>query len=282
MRKILFPIIFFTFLFGCNNQTKKEVEEVDEITTAPIRTTDRDIETKRVTFDMKRLELVQKEDQKSQLEDLLISQSIKKETNDYIIDFEYPYLNENINPTYKKFNDYIQTTYLDTKAIERQIMEEKRLCDSLGIPKETEMRIIEFKVYKISDKLLSVLFYRENHYTGAAHPSYTFDGVNFNMKDGSIMGYDDIFVSGSEAEVRDIFNEELREKINSGEMYYDCWEISSDDFHNSKDTFVMHDKAIEFYLDDCVICPSYTGTYSIEIPIEKLTPLLQNSNLISL
>lgn len=285
MRKILFPILCFVLLFGCKNDTKKDVEQPNdtlmEDNTTPKRFNDRDLD-KRVTFDLKRLELVGKEDQKAQLEELLISKSINKETDAYIIDFEYPYLNETINPLFKNFNDYIQSNYLDTKAIEKQILEEKRLCDSLGIPKQTEKRIIEFKIYNLDDKLLSVLFYRENHYTGAAHASYTFDGLNFNMEDGSFMGYNDIFEEGSEEDVREALNVELREKINSGEMYYDCWEVSADDFQSFKNTFVIHDNSVEFYFDDCVICPSYTGTYSIDIPLEKLTPLLQNSDLNSL
>ncbi len=33
-----------------------------------------------------------------------------------------------------------------------------------------------------------------------------------------------------------------------------------------------------YYFDDCVICPSYTGTYAIEIPIKKIMHLLKKYN----
>ena len=58
-------------------------------------------------------------------------------------------------------------------------------------------------------------------------------------------------------------------------MYYDCWAISADDFFDAKNNFVINDDVVEFYFDDCVICPSYTGTYSIQIPMEMLMPVLR-------
>ena len=58
-------------------------------------------------------------------------------------------------------------------------------------------------------------------------------------------------------------------------MFYDCWTISDDDFFDAKNNFVINDDTVEYYFDDCVICPSYTGTYSIKIPLQMLMPVLR-------
>lgn len=278
--KILFPFLFIFIFLGCKNDPKKEIgTETDfpEKTSTPTKLTDKDFEEKQKTFNLKRQELVSKEDQREELDNLVISKSLLKQTDDYLMDFEYPYLNPEHNPIYDNFNKYISKNYLDTKEIERQIREEKRLCDSLGIPKETEKRIIEYKIYNLNDRLISVLFYKENHYTGAAHASYTFETLNFDLVKGDFMKYDSFFKDGSEEELRGVLNELLQEKINSGDLYYDCWAVSSYDFLSSKNNFVITDNSVEYYFDDCVICPSYTGTYSIQIPLDSLTPVLRKN-----
>ena len=79
-------------------------------------------------------------------------------------------------------------------------------------------------------------------------------------------------------EVFKTINATITQGINSGELYYDCWEVSEGDFKAYKNNFVINNDMIEFYFDDCVICPSYTGTYAIEIPIKKLMHLLKKYN----
>ena len=149
------------------------------------------------------------------------------------------------------------------------------MCDSLGIPRQNELRSVDYKIYNLNDRIISVLFYKENHYTGAAHAAYTFETLNFDLERGVFLKFEDFFNDGTEEEVQEILNEFLKEKIQSGEMYYDCWTISDDDFFNAKNNFVINDMVVEYYFDDCIICPSYTGTYSIKIPLEMLKPVLR-------
>jgi len=278
--KIFLPILIFFTLIACKNDPKKEDVEIDtEINSEEIvdslRVSDKNLETQQQTLIIKRQELLEKKDAKEEMETLLISKSFLKEGDFYTLDFKYPYLNQKIKPQFENFNEYISKYYLDVKGVEKQILEEKRLCDSLGIPKQNEKRTVDYKIYNLNDRLISVLFYKENHYTGAAHAAYTFDCLNFNLETAAFMKYEDFFNDGTEEELRDILNTLLKEKINSGEMYYDCWAISADDFFNAKNNFVINDDVVEFYFDDCVICPSYTGTYSIKIPLEMLMPVLR-------
>lgn len=279
MRMLLPVLILFAF-FGCKDDPKKdEVENDTEINSEEIvdslRVSDRNLETQQKTLNIKRQELIEKKDSKAEMEDLLISKSFLKEGDWYTLDFKYPYLNENIRPQFENFNEYINKHFVDAKRIEAQILEEKRLCDSLGIPKQNEKRMVDYKIYNLNDRLISVLFYKENQYTGAAHAAYTFETLNFDLERAAFMTYEDFFNNGTEEELREILNELLKEKINSGEMYYDCWAISADDFFNAKNNFVINDDVVEYYFDDCIICPSYTGTYSIQIPLKMLMPVLR-------
>lgn len=279
MKNFLLILILLT-LFGCKNDSKKDNTEnksdtFSEENLDSLRVSDRDLEQIEQNFDLKRKELIEKKDQKAELESLVISKSFLKVDDGYTMDFKYPYLNEEIKASFENFNEYITKYYLDAEGVEKQILEEKRLCDSLGIPQEHEKRIVEYKIYNLNDRLLSVLFYKENHYTGAAHAAYTFETLNFDLDRSVFMNYDDFFIEGTEEELREILNNLLTDKINSGEMYYDCWTISEDDFFEAKNNFVVNDDEVEYYFDDCVICPSYTGTYSIKIPLQELMPVLK-------
>ena len=93
------------------------------------------------------------------------------------------------------------------------------------------------------------------------------------------MTYEDFFIQGSEDELSTLINESIIKKIGLGELYYDCWEVSSEDFFESKNNFVLNDTYVEFYFDDCVMCPSYTGTYSIELTLIELMPVLRKYDL---
>ena len=277
--KNLLPYLLLILFFGCKNDPKKEVpdndtDSIEEITDS-LKVSDKNLENQQQTLILKRRELLEKTDSRAEMENLLISKSFKKQGDHYLLDFKYPYLNEKIKPQFENFNEYISKYYLDAKGVEKQILEEKRLCDSLGIPKQNELRKVDYKIYNLNDRLISVLFYKENHYTGAAHAAYTFETMNFDLERAVFMNYEDFFNNGSEEELREILNTLLKEKINSGEMYYDCWAISADDFFDAKNNFVINDDVVEFYFDDCVICPSYTGTYSIQIPMEMLMPVLR-------
>ncbi|MAB58727.1 MAG: hypothetical protein CL524_14450 [Aequorivita sp.] len=277
--KNLLPYLLLILFFGCKNDPKKEVpdndtDSIEEITDS-LKVSDKNLENQQQTLILKRKELLEKTDSRAEMENLLISKSFKKQGDHYLLDFKYPYLNEKIKPQFENFNEYISKYYLDAKGVEKQILEEKRLCDSLGIPKQNELRKVDYKIYNLNDRLISVLFYKENHYTGAAHAAYTFETMNFDLERAVFMNYEDFFNNGSEEELREILNTLLKEKINSGEMYYDCWAISADDFFDAKNNFVINDDVVEFYFDDCVICPSYTGTYPIQIPMEMLMPVLR-------
>lgn len=280
--KYLLPLLIFLVLLGCKNDSKKdeiesEMELISDGIIDSLQISDKDITQQERTLNLKRRELIEKKDQRAELESLVSSKSFYKEGDNFTMDFQYPYLNEKIKPSYENFNEYINKYYLDAKNVEKQIIDEKRLCDSLGIPHSNEKRKVEYKIYNLNDRLISVLFYKENHYAGAAHASYTFETLNFDLERSTFMNYEDFFNAGTEEELRDILNVVLTEKINSGEMYYDCWNISDDDFFNAKNNFVITDDAAEFYFDDCVICPSYTGTYSIKIPLDVLMPVLRKN-----
>ncbi|MEO5790373.1 DUF3298 domain-containing protein [Gelidibacter sp.] len=75
-----------------------------------------------------------------------------------------------------------------------------------------------------------------------------------------------------------LINEKITQKIKNSEQYYESWEISDTDFFDVKNNFVINDQTVDFYFDDCVMCPSYKGSYSIELPLVELLSVLKKSN----
>jgi len=287
----VFPLLFL-FIWSCKNDQRESKE--DEFTTSPTETETnavvpdslvvdpgRELDLPReVDIEIRKKELVEREDEREELQELIISERFFKDEDLYTIDFKYPVLNEELKASYANFNEYIHDTYLDIAGVEAQILEDKELlCDTLRINKYREKRYVDYKIYNVNEKLVSVLFYKENFYSGTLHPSFTFDCLNFDLDRAVFMNYEDFFIEGSEEQLRTIVNELLDKKIQSGEMYYDCWEISEEDFFEYKDNFVVDDQRVEYYFDDCVICPTYTGNFSISIPLSELMPVLRRYSL---
>ena len=275
-------LVIFLSLWSCKKDTDKtDAELLEEVPVAvsedsiPQDREDIDLE-KQQSIEIKQQKLIEKEDEKDELQELIISKNYLKEADEYTIDFKYPLLNENIKPSYVNFNEYIKDYYVDITGTEASILEDKALfCDTIRANQYREKRKIDYKIYNLNDQLVSVLFYKENFYSGTLHPTYTFDCMNFDLNRSVFMNYEDFFIEGSEEDLRKILNDILVSKVESGEMYYDCWEISEDDFFEYKDNFVLDEESVEYYFDDCVICPSYTGSYSIVIPLEELLPVLK-------
>jgi len=234
---------------------------------------------KSITIELKQKTLIEKKDEREELQELIINKSYINATKDFTVNFTYPLLNESYKDSHRNFNEFITDHYVNITATEADILERKSLCDSIEAENFREERLIDYKIYNVNDRLVSVLFYKENFYSGAMHPSYTFDCFNFDLNEGVFINYEDFFVQGSENEVLEILNEKITAKIQSGDMYYDCWEVSSADFLVSKNNFVLNETNIEFYFDDCVMCPSYTGSYSIEIPLVDFMSVLKKYEL---
>lgn len=225
---------------------------------------------------IKQEKLINQTDDREDLNFQVIDQHYFKDEDLFIIDFHYPLLNENNNQTFVNFNKYITDYYVNVTGTEAGILEDKELiCDTLRINRFKEKRFINYKVYNINDRLLSILFYKENYYARTLNPTYSFDCVNFDMNHGVFMKYEDFFLFGSEEEIRGIINEIIRKSIIQGDLYFDCWEVSEEDFLKYKSNFVLNGTNIEFYFDDCVMCPSYTGSYSIEVPLTDLLSVLK-------
>lgn len=289
--KYLGIALVLLFLISCKHDTQKSQEIIEQ----PSENLNKDIPAleKVMPFDtlykandaeldktksivIKRQSLIDKKDDKYKLEKLVTYKTFKRDKEMYLIDFKYPYLSENIKASYSNFNEYLEKTYMDIAGIEANILKEKEMfCDISWVNRFKEQRFIDYKLYALNDRLISIVLYKENYYAGAMHPSYSFDCVNFDLQHSVFMNYENFFNTGSEEEMTQILNSVLRVKIDSVDIYFDCWEISFNDFFNSKNNFVIDDLKVEYYFDDCVICPSYTGAFSVEIPLKLLMPVLR-------
>lgn len=215
-------------------------------------------------------------DDKEIVNSYVIHKEFHKEEDSYTIDFQYPLLNEKYNPKFEVFNTYVQKELIELPEIENNILEaQELLCDTLSTKPVRAHRIAEYKIYQQNEEHLSVLFYLENHYLHTKSAYYTFKTVNFDKIKGKLLNFEDYFLPGSTDEVLGIVNSEIKKKIDSGEFFYECFEVSPEDFENAKNDFVVNDDNIVFYFNDCVMCPSFVGTYSIQIPIDQFKPVLK-------
>lgn len=276
-------LILFVSIISCKNDKKTTPDILDNKT--PLISSDTIppdsllILDKALTLELKQKNLIEKKDDRIDLQQLILQKKFYKETDSYTIDFTYPLLNNDLNEKYGNFNEFINKTYIDVLGTETDILECKELlCDSLKTNNLREKRYINYKIYNVNEQLVSVLFYKENFYSKSLHPTYTFDCMNFDLDKGVFMNYEDFFIEGTEDEFTEILNEAITNQIKKGDMYYDCWEISKDDFFKYKNNFVINDDVVEFYFDDCVMCPSYTGSYSIKIPIVNLVSVVRKYN----
>ncbi len=289
--KTLITCLILLSLVGCKNEASpqitsdpKEIEADQNINEKPKDTLivfsgeTQELDQEK-TKSIKRELLIKADDDKSQLQQLVVSKEFYKEEDLYILDYKYPYLNEKIDSKYAVFNNFIKDNYLNIEKTENQILEDKELlCDTLKINRFRDKRIIDYKIFDVKKNLISVVLYKENYYSGMLHSTYLFDCVNFDLKKHNFVYFNDFFETGSEDAVFKIINTIIKESIASGALYYDCWELSEGDFKAYKNNFVVNDDVVEYYFDDCVICPSYTGTYSIEVPIKKILHLLKKYN----
>ncbi|GGG37117.1 RsiV family protein [Bizionia arctica] len=276
-------------LFSCKNDTKLEPPIViDEVVPTDLKilsdstmVLDKDIEISKVlSIKLKQKSLIEIADERNELKELIIEKKYFKEEDEYTLDFTYPLLNENLKPTNVNFNEYINDYYVDIIGTEAGILEDKALiCDSIKIDQFREKRYIDYKIFNVNDQLVSVLFYKENFYSGTLHPTYSFDCMNFDLNRGVFMNYEDFFNVGSEVEFTDILNKEISKQESKGDKYYDCWKLSNDDFFENKNNFVVNETYVEYYFDDCVMCPSYAGSYSIKIPLVQLLSVLRKYDL---
>ncbi len=290
MKTLITCFIFISFI-SCKKEisTKQPLEqketETEQITQEETTSTtsffsEENLElNQEKTKSIKKQRLIKAEDDKVQLQELVISKNFVKDEDLYILEYRYPYLNEKIDSNYAVFNDFITENYLNIEKTENQILEDKELlCDTLKINRFRDKRSIDYKIYSVKNDLISVVLYKENYYSGMLHSTYLFDCVNFDLKNHDFIYFDDFFETGSDDEVFTTINTIIMEGIDSGELFYDCWELSKGDFKAYKNNFVINDNTVEFYFDDCVICPSYTGTYSIEIPIKDIMHLIKKYN----
>ena len=105
------------------------------------------------------------------------------------------------------------------------------------------------------------------------HYSYSFDCKNFDLDQYKFLNFEDVF--NDQKQMFEVLNNHINSSIRSGDIYYDCWELSPSDFDTFKNNFVITDTEVMFYFDDCIICPSYTGTYFITLSIEELKPFIK-------
>ncbi|WP_109439067.1 RsiV family protein [Aquimarina sp. AU119] len=209
-------------------------------------------------------------------ENFISTQKFYKEEGSLILDYKYPHLDEEYNPVFSSFNSFIEKTYLRTEKSVQQVLHNNDLsCDPIFKDAERKRRNIDYKIYTKNDQFLSVLLYKTNYYDEEHHNSFMFKGLNYDLKTGMFITYSDLFENNSDKFLLFKLNQELQARIGGQDSFNDCWEFTKDKFEVSKNNFVVNSEHIKFYFDDCAVCPTYSGNYFLEIPLEELSSILK-------
>ncbi|WGK64004.1 hypothetical protein [Croceiramulus getboli] len=279
----LFSMLLLLYL-GCQKNQNKTTEPVQPATvntstardTVDALTSETALEWQQKNQALKKEGLLRKQDDRKSLQEDVLTKELFEETDDYVIDYRYPYLNEERNAGYSTFNAYMKENYLDLEKTREDLLEDRQfLCDTINGVRIKEQRLIDFKIHATANDLISILLYKENYYSGMAHSAYTFDCLNYDVNKQDFIYFDDFFVDHAQREMLEIINRTIEKKITSGDLYIACWELAPSDFQIYKNNFVVNGEAVEFYFDDCIICPAYTGTYSIAIPLPEVLHLIR-------
>lgn len=194
----------------------------------------------------------------------------------YELNYRYPYLDDE---AYTVFNAYIFNEYLNIEKTVNEILDDKEIqCNNFKGYCKKDIKFLDFKIYSLQEALLSVLLYQENYYAGVAHSSYSFDCLNFDLDKNKFIRFNDLFTKEASSFIFKKINATISKGLQTGALYYECWELTHNDFETYKDNFVVNDQHFRFYFDDCIICPSFTGTYYVEIPINEVLPFINIYN----
>ncbi len=278
MKNTLLLLVCLVIMSCKNEKTAHDNASPDEIQKIEhSKSAEHEKINKKGTKAIKSERLLSEKDDKVNLEHLINTKTFFKKQDNYVLNYKYPYLNENIKPSYKVFNEYLQNNYLSTETAVSEVLKNNSLsCDTSVIDVHRYKRIIDYKVYGKENQLISILLYKANHYTDENHSSYMFKCLNFDLEAAVFLNYNTLLKKNSEAEMLSKINQKLINKISKENHYKDCWELSSDNFEANKDNFVITNNSIKFYFDDCIICPSYTGRYAVEIPLDEIVHLLND------
>jgi hypothetical protein len=215
-------------------------------------------------------------DQKS----IILTKTFTKEEGPLSLHYKYPHLNELSNPLWSSFNSFIDDTYIDTKDSVEKVLENNLLsCDPLSEKATRVKRGIDYKVYTQNDQFVSVLLYKANYYDEEDHNSFMFRVLNYDLIEGSFLSSQDIFKKDSDAFLLAKLNQELNARIADQDSFKDCWNFTEVTFESFKNNFVINEEHVKFYFDDCAVCPTYSGNYFLEIPLEELSEVLNPERL---
>ncbi len=256
--------------FNHTNQNKEEVQDVKSLNNsqdAP-EINRQSIKTKLLLLEV---------DDKKNLSNIVETKSFFREQDNYILDYKYPFLDEDIQPSFKFFNDFIRNQYINKEISVKSTLNNQNLyCDFDKSNPKRYKRMIDYKIYSTKDNLLSVLLYKANHYKDQNHLSYMFKGLTFDINKGEFLSFDSIFKGKTQEIILSKLNIELSQKIKTEPYYQECWKLTDEIFDAYKDNFVIDNDQIKFYFDDCMICPTYAGRYSIKIPLNEISHFMSS------
>lgn len=187
--------------------------------------------------------------------------------------FDYPYF---LDLKLTSLNKYINDSVLNLKNVS-DTLSLKNKCNDSSV--KENCITIDYNIINETKEYINILFYVEIHYPQKNFSTYTFKTVNYDIKSNSVIIYKDIFKANSLEKILNIINQEINNNINSGDMRYECFTVTLNDFKEAKNDFILQNQEIDFYFKDCVMCPSFVGSHNISIPKSRFKDLINTDFL---
>ncbi len=128
-------------------------------------------------------------------------------------------------------------------------------------------------VARCDDQIFSILI-TQNVYTGGAHGSNTFLGVNFDVNTGKIITLDDLGNISSEAKAY-ILNQLSNSPDYAATLFPEYEQTISDDFDDKYDdfSFILDVRGVKYVFQEYDIAPYAAGQVDFTVPYSELTSI---------
>ncbi len=260
MKKLLLLFLILFITAGCAPVPESELPEVeitvDDTSASP------DPETSFISDDIN----IDKE---------VITSAITEETDKYSINVQFPKFEDK-----RELNELLKSIAVtETDAFKQQVGEsvtDEYMRENKETFQKSYLHII-YRVIRQDEKIISVVFENDYYISGAAHPSFFFKTVNWNVTENKEYQWNDI-ITGDQ-DIPQILSELVKPKLYKildveEDVVSDWIEEGAGPEAENFEKFTVDLYDINIYFDPYQVAPHAAGPVTVNLSFEELGVLL--------
>ncbi len=142
---------------------------------------------------------------------------------------------------------------------------------------------IDFESYTLDENVFSFAFYIESYYAGAAHPNHWTASMNWDLKNGKIIAFKDLFKPSSKylekISAYCIEDLKLQAKINDYEFFEDMLYDGAGPKDSSFVNYNLVQKGLQITFDPYTVAPYVLGTQYVILPYRAISDMMDEDML---